>query len=273
LSSCTGNPPETSDTLHGPVQPVEHVVFIGLDGWGANFVSKADMPTVKRMIAGGASTMECWNVLPTNSWPNWSSLFSGAPPELRTQENFPSIFSILKEQQPEKTAVFFYEWGDLVRIFTAGSTDMRGGLQSNAESAQAVAAYIKDKKPAFTAVVFNEPDSTGHSQRWGTAKYYAKLTEMDALVALIEQGVKDAGIYDTTVFMLSADHGGVLWGHGFNTPRQRRIPLIIYGSGIKENFVIPPASICDIAPTMALLLGLKMPPQWTGRPLEEILLY
>jgi arylsulfatase A-like enzyme len=87
---------------------------------------------------------------------------------------------------------------------------------------------------------------------------------------LIEQGVKDAGIYDTTVFMLSADHGGIGWGHGFNSPQQRRIPLIIYGSGIREGFTIPSADICDIAPTMASVLGLQIPSEWTGKSLEEI---
>jgi predicted AlkP superfamily pyrophosphatase or phosphodiesterase len=269
--SCAGSPGE-NDNPKEQVLPARHVVFIGLDGWGADFVSKADMPTVKRMIAGGASTLECWNVLPTSSWPNWSSLFSGAPPEeLRSQDNFPSIFSLLKEKSPAATAVFFYEWSKLKDICTAESADMKGDIQSDAESARAVAAYIKEKNPTLTVVVFNEPDSTGHSKRWGSAAYYAKLAELDALIALIENGVKDAGLYDTTVFVLSADHGGILWGHGFNTPGQRRIPLIIYGSAIREGFVIPsPVSICDIAPTMAAMLGLEAPPEWTGKSLQEL---
>jgi arylsulfatase A-like enzyme len=94
---------------------------------------------------------------------------------------------------------------------------------------------------------------------------------LDGLIAVIEQAVKDAGIYDSTVFILSADHGGSFRGHGANFPKQRKIPLVMYGPGIKEGFVIlSPVSICDIAPTMAALLGMEIPPEWTGCLLQEI---
>jgi predicted AlkP superfamily pyrophosphatase or phosphodiesterase len=229
------------------------------------------MPTVKRMIAGGASTLECQNVMPSNSWPNWSSLFSGAPPEIRTGENFPSIFSTLKAQAPNKTAVFFYEWSTLREICSTDMADMRDELRTNIASARMAADYIKERKPAFTAIVFDELDHVGHTQGWGFPSYYAKLTQIDGLIDIIEQGVKDGGIYDSTVFVLSADHGGILWLHGYDTPRMRNIPLIIYGAGIREGFTIPfPVSICDIAPTMAALLGLEVPPEWTGRAIVEI---
>ena len=117
-------------------------------------------------------------------------------------------------------------------------------------------------------MVFNEPDHTGF---WGCPSYYAKLAELDGFIAIIEQAVRDAGIYDNTIFILSADHGGTIWGHGSNIPRHRRIPLIIYGNNIKEGFVIPARrSICDIAPTMAVILGLEIPAEWTGLPLLGI---
>ena len=120
-------------------------------------------------------------------------------------------------------------------------------------------------------MVFDEPDATGHSKRWGSAAYYAKLAELDSFIGKIEQAVKDAGIHDSTVFILSSDHGGVLWGHGFRSSRQRRIPMVVYGSNIKEGYVIPsPLSICDIAPTMAAILGLEVPPEWTGQVLTGI---
>ena len=278
LFNCAVTPVENAQTFSESAKsrefvPAEHLVFIGLDGWGGAYISKADMPTVKRMITGGASTLDMRCIMPSNSWPNWSSLFWGVEPESpaqRQEENIFSIFTAVKNSKPASTAALFYEWGELQRICSADTAD-RQRILSNLESARSVAAYIKEKKPFFTAVVFNQPDGIGHSERWGSPAYYKKLTEMDGYIAIIEQAVKDAGIYDSTVFMLSADHGGSLWGHGHNLPKQRKIPLVIYGRGIKEGFVIPsPTAIRDITPTMTAILGIQASAEWTGRPLLEV---
>ncbi|MDR2072453.1 MAG: alkaline phosphatase [Spirochaetaceae bacterium] len=271
LAGCAGSSLQNTPEPDRTPQQARRVVFIGLDGWGAAYLPRADMPVVKRMIREGASSVKVLNVLPTNSGPNWSSLFRGAPPEHNGAENFPSIFSLLQEQGRGKKAAFFYEWSGLEHICGEDMADKRGNIETDMKTAREIGAYIIKNKPDLTVIVFNEPDSTGHSERWGSKAYYAKLAELDALIAVIEQAVRDAGIYHNTVFVLSADHGGILWGHGFNSPRQREIPLIIYGDGIKRDYAIPsPLSICDIAPTMALVLGLRPSPQWTGRPLGEI---
>jgi len=251
--------------------PVKHLVFIGLDGWGGVYVPKANMPTVKRMMSQGAWSLTARSVKPSISWPNWSSIFYGTPPEQRNIEDFPSLFTLLKNNGQAKSSVLFYEWDELLKIYHVEAMEKQK-IHSNIESAREVAAYITEKKPVFTAVAFDEPDTTGHRKSWGSAAYYAKLTEMDSLIAVIEQAVKDAGIYDSTVFILTADHGGTFRGHGAYFPKHYKIPMIFYGCGIKEGFTIPShINIYDITPTMAALMGMEIPPEWTGRILYEIL--
>ncbi|MCL1927580.1 MAG: alkaline phosphatase [Treponema sp.] len=280
-ATCTGNPKtdvsSQVDSLRKITIPAEHIVFIGLDGWGGAFVSKADMPTVKRMVAGGASSLDMRCIMPSISWPNWSTLFCGTPPEKRNGEtsnnvsdimNFPSIFTLV--QNSKMTNVFFHDWDVLGKVCPDEKAE-KIKINSNINSARKIAAFIIEKKPAFTAVVFDEPDHIGHSKGWGSKAYYAKLTELNNLIAIIEQAVKDAGIYDSTVFVLSADHGGNFRGHGQNFKKHRQIPIIIYGRGIKSGYTIPsPLSICDIAPTMAAIMGLEPHPKWAGRPLKEV---
>ena len=280
-SGCVSNQRMTAAELAGLpgiAIPAEHIVFIGFDGWAGAYLEKANMPTVKRMIATGASSLDMRCIIPSISWPNWSTLFSGTPPEHRNGEttnypagvmDFTTIFAIV--HNTNKTNVFFHEWGTLGNICPDEEVK-KINITSNIESAQTIANYIIQNKPVFTAVAFNEPDNTGHKNRWGSSAYYAKLAELDNLIAIIEQGVKDAGIYDSTVFVFSADHGGdFLWGHGGNLKKHRQIPIVIYGRGIKNGFTIPsPLSITDIAPTIAEIFGLAIPPEWTGRPLKEI---
>jgi len=273
-------PPENTG---GVITHAEHIVFIGLDGWGGAYVPKASMPTVKRMIADGASSLDVRCIMPSVSWPNWSTLFFGATPEQRTGsgqrnppenivDDFPSVFTLVKNsgKAGRNGPVLFYEWDGLQKICTPETAE-KIEIKSDNESAQKIAAYIIKNKPFFTAVVFDQPDGTGHGKGWGSAAYYAKLAELDNYIAIIEQAVKTAGMYDSTVFILSADHGGMFRGHGHNILKQRKIPLVVYGGGIKVGYRIPsPLSICDIAPTMAAIMGLEAPPQWSGRTLKEI---
>jgi predicted AlkP superfamily pyrophosphatase or phosphodiesterase len=268
-----------------------HVVFIGLDGWGAYSVARADMPVVKRMISGGSFAPKARSVLPTNSRPNWSSLFMGSPPgvhgyagpgadplfqsPLRDRYGFfPTIFALLKSQRPQSTLALFYEWEEIGGLCPPEIPDRAlriPDLSANPEAVKSIARYIVDHKPSFTVIIFNEPDSVGHAKAHGSKAYYEKLRELDGLISLIVEGVKEGGIYEETVFIVSTDHGGFLWGHGFNFPRQREIPLVIYGKTIKSGLVLTGRiNITDIAPTIGAIFKLEAPPAWTGRILTEV---
>jgi len=270
-----------SDLLHRETikktgfNPARHLIFIGFDGWGASYVNKANMPTVKRMISNGSSSTKARSVMPSNSWPNWTSLFMGTPPEIQTNNTL-SIFSVVNEslstfqEDLETKPVLFFEWKDLYNI-CPGDTAIKQQISSDYISAYKIASYISAKRPVFTAIVFGEPDTTGHINGWGSKAYYDKLALLDNFVAIIEQAVKDSGIYDSTVFVFSSDHGGSFKGHGLNTSKHRKIPLVFCGNCIKKGYIIPfPADICDIAPSIATILGLKIPQEWTGKPIFEI---
>ena len=45
----------------------KHVVLIGLDGWGAYSVNKAEMPNVKKLMEEGSYTLKKRSVLPSSS--------------------------------------------------------------------------------------------------------------------------------------------------------------------------------------------------------------
>ena len=55
----------------------KHVVLIGLDGWGAYSVPKADIPTIKQLMADGAYTLEKRSALPSSSVLNCTGTHNG----------------------------------------------------------------------------------------------------------------------------------------------------------------------------------------------------
>lgn len=109
----------------------KHVVFIGLDGWGAYSLPKADMPNVKKLMEDGAYTLKKRSALPSSSAINWASMFMGAGPELhgytewgsKTPELpsrvlnkngiFPTIFQLLRDARPKAEIGCLYEWNGI----------------------------------------------------------------------------------------------------------------------------------------------------------------
>ena len=107
----------------------KHVILIGFDGLSAHCLNNgADMPTFRKMMAEGASTLENRSILPSSSACNWASMFMGAGPELhgytewgsRTPElpsrvvnsdnRFPNIFGLYRDKAPEAEIGYIYEW-------------------------------------------------------------------------------------------------------------------------------------------------------------------
>jgi predicted AlkP superfamily pyrophosphatase or phosphodiesterase len=97
VSCCASNPeinipPNTESSTRINV-PAKHLVFIGFDGLGGAYIPKSDMPSLKRMIDKGSSSLEVRNVKPSVSWPNWTSIFFGSPQEYNNTEQSSSIFT------------------------------------------------------------------------------------------------------------------------------------------------------------------------------------
>ncbi len=271
----------------------EHVVMIALDGWGAYSVPKADIPTIKALMDNGCYTLKKRSVLPSSSAINWASMFNGAGTEMhgytewgsRTPEIpsmvvnehgiFPTIYSIMQEQCPEAETGCLYEWDGikyLVDTLAISYYAQATGYDKKPDELCCMAEeYIKDKKPAFLAVCFDQLDHTGHADGHDTPGYYKKLKELDTYVGRIIEAIKQAGMYENTIIIMTADHGGIDKGHGGKTLMEMEIPFIIAGKGVKKGGEFTECMMqFDTAATIAYIFGLKQPQAWIGRPMVQV---
>lgn len=271
----------------------KHVVLIGIDGWGAYSVPKADIPNIKSLMDAGCYTLEKRSVLPSSSAINWASMFNGAGTEIhgytewgsRTPEIpsrvvnehgiFPTIFSLLHDQEPKAETGCLYEWDGIKYLIDTLSVK-HFAIAPDYEKHQDLLCsmaekYIKDKKPAFVAVCFDQLDHVGHSLGHDTKAYYDKLKQLDGYVGKIISALKEAGIYDDTIIMLTSDHGGVGKGHGGKSLLEMQIPFIIAGKNIKHGGKFSESMMqYDTAATIAYIFGLKQPQAWIGRPMVQV---
>lgn len=274
-------------------EKAKHVVLIGLDGWGAYSVSKAEIPNIRKMMNEGCYTLKKRSALPSSSAINWASMFMGAGPELHgyTQwgskvpelpsrevtENgiFPTIFYLLHKARPEAEIGCLYEWEGIKYLADTLVLDYHAQAPDYNKHPEALCGmaekYIKEKTPVLLAVCFDNPDHVGHAAGHDTPEYYAKLNELDIYVARIVQAVKDAGMFDETIFIITADHGGINKGHGGKTMQEMETPFIICGKNVKKGGEFSESMMqYDVASTIAYIFGLKQPQVWIGRPMKQV---
>ena len=269
----------------------KHVIWIGLDGWGAYSMDKAIMPVTKQFMQEGAYTLKKRSVLPSSSALNWASMFMGACPELhgyttwgsKTPElpsrelnqhgTFPTVFQLYREANPEAEIGCVYDWSGIKYVIdTLAFNYHEQGPDYTKDSValkNMAVKYITEKKPNLFAVIFDNPDHVGHSAGHDTPGYYDKLKELDGYIGEIVEAVKQAGMMDETVFVITGDHGGIDKGHGGMTMMEMETPFIISGKSIKKGFCFDNISMMqfDCASTLAKLLGLTQPQVWIGRPM------
>jgi arylsulfatase A-like enzyme len=81
-----------------------------------------------------------------------------------------------------------------------------------------------------------------------------------------------AALPQGTTVIVTSDHGGVGFNHGMNQPSDMTIPWIIVGPDIVRGQVLPvtlKVSTMDTAATALKVLGLTLPPDASGRVVDE----
>lgn len=272
--------------------PVKHVFLIGLDGMSSVGYNSSEMPFVKSLAAEGAYTTKKRSVLPSSSAVNWASMFMGAPTEIhgyttwgsKTPEIperfefknniYPTMFQLARDKYPDAEIGCIYDWNGIKYLvdtlslsYHAQTPDIE--MESMAKMAS---AYVKEAKPMLAAFIFDQPDHVGHSIGWATPDYKEVLKREDAYVKQIVDAIKEAGIYDESVIIVTADHGGINTGHGSITLDEMETPFVIAGPGIKKGVCFDDYSMMqyDVASTVLKLLDVEQPQIYVGRPVAPV---
>lgn len=267
-----------------------HVFLLAIDGWAANVYERANIPNIKKIAKEGCFTLSKRSIMPSSSAPNWASMFMGVGPEIHgytqwgsskpevpsqiTNHNgiFPTVYYLLNDQQPEKDVSVFYEWNGIQHLIDYNAVDYHKLTEyDNGDLSRQACEYIKNNKPNLMAVIWDGLDHEGHSSGWGSEKYMAKLEQIDSWIGEIIQAIKDKGLYEKSVFIITSDHGGINTSHGGITNEEMHTPFIISGKNILSGKEITtPMVQYDVAATIAYIFDIRRPRVWTGRPMTDV---
>lgn len=270
------------------VKGVKHVIVIGMDGLGAYAFPKSDIPHIKSLMNEGAWSLEARRVLPSSSAVNWASMVMGAGPELHgftewgSQKPelpsreldqyglFPSIYTLLRQQQPKSEIGVIFNWGGYGYLFPKAAVNTWANPADTYLTIDSAITYLSTKKPDLLFIHLDEPDHVGHNIGHNTPAYFEQVHKNDSLVGKVIAAMKEADMWDNSIILLTADHGGIDKGHGGKTMQEMQIPWIIRGKGIRKNHEIGQSIVTyDTAATLAWIFGLKTPQVWVARPVTE----
>lgn len=216
---------------------------------------------------------------PSLSYPSWTNILSGAPPDIsgvttnwfdasvpvetlidvavrdgyRTAFSGPEDFKALYGVQ-RAGASYFSKWND-------SSTYMTGTYIDQALK------MAESYKPEFLLIHLPDADETAHDYGAASDKYAQVVRQMDADIQRFVTAMQD----DRTVFVICADHGHIpTGGHGGWETEVTRVPVVFVGPGTVLGSGTMQQS--DIAANVAALLGMRVPAYSTGRIRDDVVL-
>jgi len=263
---------------------VKSVVLFVVDGLRPDGLGNAETPYIDSLVNNGAYTFKARTVMPSVTLPCIASMFLGTDPKRHgivtntwnsSAHSIPSIIDLIHSKG--MTTASFYNWEPLRNLSKPGSLNASFFLdnceepQGDLEIARLAAEYLSHRLTSFAFIYLGYTDAAGHRYGWMTKGYIEAIENADTAIGRILEAMKRSEVSENTVFIVTSDHGGHEKTHGTEMPEDLIIPWIISGSGIPSNLELrEPVNIIDTAPTIAALLGIEKPREWTGRVVSQI---
>lgn len=251
------------------------VVMILVDGMRPDaFVFS---PLSRNLINNASYSLNARCVMPSMTLPCHMSLFLSVDPSrhgIITNTYVPQVRPIkgLVEvlADHDKKCAFFYNWEELRDLVKPAflsysfyaSGERLGYDKANAMVVEDAIAKISEHQFDFSFIYLGESDEVAHVHGWMSNEYLSSITRSVEDVYRIMSALGDDYVY-----ILLSDHGGHERVHGQDIDEDMNIPVLISGAGIEKNKVLENVSIKDIAPTIAMMMGINKNKDWEGKVL------
>jgi hypothetical protein len=259
---------------------IKHVVIVSEDGLRPDALTSVPAPVHEELMRRGSFSLKARTIRHASTLPSHAAMLSGFDvkehglfwnswhPE-RGWIHVPTVFDAA--EQAGGTAAAFVGKKKLEHIAHPGSVDMfsRPGYFCKKVVEQA-AQYFVEKKPTIEFIHFSDPDDLGHAVGWMSNPQLEAVRHSDKCLGTLVEAVRAAGLEDSTLFILSADHGGHGRNHDGHIEEDRLIPWIAWGPGVRAGHQIEtPIITVDTAATALWALGYPAPADMKGKPVLE----
>jgi len=207
------------------------------------------------------------------AWSNPNSTTDTVPPISGVGSIPQTIFQVLKEQSPQSTTAVSTAWTWITFLCSEAVDFFLWGKEDDDLVTDTMVNWITTEQPTLMFVHLDDIDETGHHTYWGSPAYYDATKRVDARLAKLLGGLAQAGITDSTLVIVTADHGGYRSSHGDFNEANIFIPVLFTGWSVNQAYNMSTNVLVtnkDIASTALYALGLQPGNYMGGRILYEI---
>jgi hypothetical protein len=215
---------------------------------------------------------------PSLSYPNWTNLLSGAPPQISgvTTNDYVGpvkVETLFQAAQRSDVSVAFVGPADFQRLYEITSVTTTSFMRPWSETKYMSGIYVdnairiaKASNPRLLVVHLPDIDEAGHRSGSSSADYQATAHRVDAELSRLVAALQDG----STEFVVASDHGHIAGGgHAGWEQVVVLVPGIFSGPGIPIQSGTALQS--DIAPTVAVLAGIPVPRFSEGSALRSVI--
>jgi hypothetical protein len=256
------------------------VYVIVIDGCNRSRLWQAHTPVIDTLAREGTEYLAVEPAYPARTVVCFSSMLTGAAPaEHGMRSNFAprlgvrveSIFDVLARHGRRGRLVgiahLLDPFGDeVVRPVTS--------VQPTAEIDRSLCAearrVVDEEDPDLLVVQLLAADQLGHVRGVRSREYLDQLAETDRRIGEFLGFLEERGKLEDATVILMADHGQGrgIGGHGHLDWGERPVPFVVWGAGALPGAIgREQRSVCEVAATIARLLGVEAPAAARGCPL------
>ena len=251
------------------------VVLVIVDGMRDD-VSRTAMPSLQTLRNYG-SDFVLTVPQPSLSYPNWTTILTGAPQTIsgvttNWYEGKVTPLTIMDSASKAGRRVAVAGPEDFAELYgvrdgpTVSLRPWPKGRYLTSRLVDDALRISKESTPALLVLHLPDLDEAGHAHGGASAEYRDVARKIDADIGRLVSGLQG----DSTTFVITADHGHTdTGGHGGWEDEAVRVPAIITGNA--ATLSSGTGTLEQIAPTIAVLVGVPVPASATGTALRSAL--
>ncbi len=273
----TPAPTLTASATLAPI--IKRVLIVSFDGLRPDAIAAAPMPSLEQLMQGGAYSLRAQTTYPSLTLPAHTSMLTGECPykhKVTWNDYIPENGIALGTDLFDLAyaaglrTVMIVGKLKLAEVITA--PESLSLFEFHPEGESVIAARAADEMRNGFGVMFVHfptPDLQGHEFGWMSEEQFASLREADGALGVLLAGLNLNGLRETTLVIVTADHGGHDTTHGTDSLEDMTIPWVISGPGVISQELSIPIHTMDTAATAAFMLNLVRPAEWDGLPVLQ----
>jgi arylsulfatase A-like enzyme len=257
---------------------VERVIIVSYDGMRPDAIAAAPMPNLLGLIDNGAYTLtNAVTIAYPSTLPSHAAMLSGLCMEKNgiVYDKYYKYMGYSKgvdlfdlAHASGMRTVMIVGKDKLRQLAEPETTDVFEIRYDEAAIAQAAVEQISQGFGVMF-VHFPSPDQVGHKYEWMGYSYLEILRSGDEALGQILAALDNNGLRESTLVIITADHGGHDKNHIGLVIEDFMIPWIASGARVVPGEIDASLQTMDTAATAAYALGLPLQPDWDGIPVFE----